>query len=75
LGITSGVKVTELTAGKLKTEGVQEGFIITRINDRPVNSADDVSLVLEDVKGGVYIEGVYPNGTVSYYAFGLNKTN
>lgn len=71
LGITNGVKVAELSAGKLRAEGVQEGFMITRINDKAVNSVEDLKRILNDVKGGVYIEGVYPNGVISYYAFGL----
>ncbi len=38
LGIDHGVKVTSLTAGKLLRAGIREGFIITQINNKPVNS-------------------------------------
>ena len=71
LGINSGVKVTELSSGKLRAEGVREGFIITRVNNKSVESAEDVKKILENAKGGVYIEGLYPDGIVAYYAFGL----
>ncbi|MBN2818644.1 MAG: Do family serine endopeptidase [Bacteroidales bacterium] len=71
LGISHGVKVTELKPGKLKAEGVKEGFVIIQINNQVVNRAADVERILENVDGGVYIEGVYPNGVVAYYAFGL----
>lgn len=71
LGIKSGVKVLNLTQGKLKNEGVQKGFIITQINNHPVYSVEDVKHELSGFKGGVLIEGVYPNGIVAYYAFGV----
>jgi len=71
LGIRGGVKITEIGSGKLRSEGVQKGFIITTINNKPVASVDDVKSILSGLKGGVYIEGVYPNGVVAYYAFGM----
>lgn len=71
LGIKNGVKIAELTDGKLKSEGVRTGFVITRINNQTVNSAADVERILKGITGGVYIEGVYPNGVVAYYAFGI----
>jgi serine protease Do len=51
--------------------GINEGFIITSINNQPVNAPSDIRKILENYQGGVYIEGVYPDGTVEYYAFGL----
>jgi Do/DeqQ family serine protease len=71
LGLKNGIKVAELRAGKLRAEGVKEGFIIVQINNQVVNSVDDVNTILNNIKGGVYIEGIYPNGIVAYYAFGL----
>ena len=71
LGIKYGVKIAELKAGKLRSEGVREGFIITQINNKPVYSVEDLKKKLDNIKGGVYIEGVYPNGVSAYYAFGL----
>lgn len=71
LGIKYGVKITGLTAGKLRAEGVREGFIITQINNKPVYSVEDLKKIVDNVKGGVYIKGVYPNGVVAYYAFGM----
>jgi serine protease Do len=71
LSISSGIKVAELSAGKLRAEGVKEGFIITQINSQPVNSVDDLQRVIKSIKGGIYLEGVYPSGVVAYYAFGL----
>lgn len=71
LGIKSGVKVNNIGSGKLRAQGVQNGFIITNINNRPVSSVDDVKNALSGFKGGVLLEGIYPNGVVAYYAFGI----
>ncbi|HLO58287.1 MAG TPA: Do family serine endopeptidase [Bacteroidales bacterium] len=71
LGIKNGVKVTDLQEGKLKQEGVKPGFIITQVNNTPIQSVAELEKLVNNLKGGVYIEGVYPNGMVAYYAFGL----
>ena len=71
LNITGGVQITELNPGKFMEAGIREGFIITRINNNPVRQSSDVRNILDGHQGGVYVEGIYPDGTVSYYAFGL----
>jgi S1-C subfamily serine protease len=71
LGIKNGVKVSEVQEGKLKTAGVKPGFVVTQINNKPVNSVDELGRIINSIKGGVYLEGVYQNGEVAYYAFGL----
>lgn len=71
LGIASGVKIKSLAAGKLRSAGIREGFIITSIDKKRVSSLDEIRAALENKEGGVLIEGVYSNGTKAYYAFGL----
>jgi S1-C subfamily serine protease len=71
LGIKNGVKIIRLDAGKLRNAGIREGFIIQSIDNRPVTTPSDITTVLNNKKGGVLIEGVYPNGTRAYYGFGL----
>ena len=71
LGITNGVKITSLAAGKLRAQGIQEGFIITSIDNQAVKSAEEVAEKLKTKKGGILIEGVYPNGMRAYFGFGL----
>ena len=71
LGIKNGVKVVDLDGGKLRSAGIKEGFIIQSIDKRRINTAEDIKLVLNDKKGGVLIEGIYPNGVRAYYGFGL----
>ena len=71
LGIKNGVKISEVHEGKLKSAGVKPGFVVTQINNKPVNSVDELGKIINSIKGGVYLEGVYQNGEVAYYAFGL----
>ncbi|MFP4557832.1 MAG: Do family serine endopeptidase [Bacteroidales bacterium] len=71
LGINHGIQIVDLKDGKLKEGGVEEGFIITRINRNNVKNVEDVPQILQNVSGGVLIEGVYPNGLVAYYAIGM----
>ena len=71
LGVESGVQITALSAGKLLSAGIKEGFIITSIDKKKIDSLDDVKAALENKEGGVLIEGIYPNGMKAYYAFGI----
>ncbi len=71
LGIENGLKVSKLSAGKLLSAGIKEGFIITGVDKKKISSVDDIKSALENKKGGVLIEGVYPNGMRAYYGFGL----
>jgi S1-C subfamily serine protease len=71
LNVTSGVKITGLTTGKLRSAGIRDGFIITHVDKKPVSSAEELKNTLESKKGGVLIEGIYPNGMRAYYAFGM----
>lgn len=71
--INFGVKIIEIKPGKLLKAGVDEGFIITKINRQPIHSIDDMKVLLKEVNGGVYIEGIDNDGTTRYFAFGINS--
>jgi Do/DeqQ family serine protease len=75
MGLESGVKITELSAGLLANQTeIQEGFVITKINGRSVSKVDEVTRLLQDQKGGIMIEGKYPGRDKTfYYAFGLEN--
>jgi serine protease Do len=71
LNIRNGVKVTAINGGRLRSSGIKEGFIITRIDQQAVNTPEDIARALDNKRGGVLIEGVYPNGTKAYYGLGV----
>jgi Do/DeqQ family serine protease len=71
LKIKNGIKVTNLWNGKLSKAGVAKGFIIVRIDNEAVDSVEDLGRILEDKRGGVLFEGIYPNGRAMYYGLGL----
>ena len=71
LKIANGVKINELTDGKLKRAGLKKGFIITHIDKQPVDSPEEVNRILRSKEGGVLLEGVHANGAPDYYGLGL----
>ncbi len=71
LGINYGMKIVELTAGRLKQSGIEQGFIILKANRTPISNVTDLKNVILSTDGGLFITGVYPNGQVAYYAINL----
>jgi serine protease Do len=71
LNIENGLRISRLGGGKLRSAGIREGFIIIAIDKKKISSVNDLESALENKKGGVLIEGVYPNGMHAYYGFGL----
>ena len=70
-GINDGYKISHLDNGLLRNSGIREGFIITSIDKQPVHSTQDLKEAFTSKKGGVLIEGLYPNGMRAYYGIGL----
>ena len=70
--ISNGVQISELNPGKLRMKGVREGFVIVKVNQENVNNVEDIKRIINKSKGGVLIEGLYPNGKRAYYAIGLD---
>jgi len=71
LEINNGIKITKLDKGKLKTSGMKEGFIITNVNKKPIFEIKDFKRELSNAKGGILVEGIYPNGEQAYFVFGM----
>ncbi len=72
LNLDHGVKVTRIGPGKFRSAGISEGFIITRIDKKNVYTPDDVLKAISKSEGGVLIEGYEPDGSKSYYGFGID---
>lgn len=66
------MKVAKIGNGKLKEAGVTEGFIITDVNKRPVFEVNELIRIIASARGGILIEGLYPNGETAYFVFGVN---
>jgi S1-C subfamily serine protease len=71
LSLKSGVQVASIEKGKMKEAGIKQNFIITFVNNTMVASPADVAALVKKAKRSVLVEGVYPDGSVFYYAIGL----
>lgn len=65
LDIRGGVQVAQVNSGGLLARArVREGFVITHINDRVVDSVSDLNTLTDKVRS---IDGVYPDGRAASY--------
>lgn len=76
LNISNGVQVAGIKNGPFKDAGVKDGFVITEINGRNVNTVDDVETIYNQImkKDGdkvMFLTGLYQNGKKYYYAVNL----
>ena len=68
-GLTSGVKVTNITNGKLRQMNISDGFIFIKVNNETYNSVEALIEKLENYVGQVRIEGVSASGRKQYLSF------
>lgn len=76
LGLEHGVIVKSLGNGKLsRYTDIKEGFIITKVNDRPVNSVKDFNQMIKDKRSGelVILSGTYKQNPKSEYNYAFRK--
>jgi serine protease Do len=71
LNISSGVKVKTIEPGKFKSLGLEEGMIISKINQEPVESVEQLTNKLNNTKGGILLEVILEGGKKEYLGFGL----
>ena len=71
LNITYGVKIETLTAGKLKSIGIQPGMIITKVNNEQVDTVEKLTSKLNGANKGILLEVLSASGKKNYYGFGL----
>ncbi len=66
-----GVIIENIGKGKWKDAGVKNGFLITSINNQPVNNVNKLRSLLRNSSGqGILIKGMYPDGKEAYYGLG-----
>ncbi len=72
-GIRGGVAVKDIKKGGIIDEAttMEEGFVITKVKDKTINSIEDLEEIIMRSQGGVMVEGFYPGDpNTYYYAFG-----
>ncbi|NNF01394.1 MAG: Do family serine endopeptidase [Bacteroidia bacterium] len=74
LGISNGLKIVDLDDGKLKNyTDIRKGFIITSVNENPVNNIEDFVNIIGNTRGTVMIEGIYPEKANSTYLYAFKN--
>ena len=67
--IENGVKVTNISTGKLRKMNISEGFIFVKVNGEAQNDPAQLIELLEFYKGQVRIEGIASNGSTQFLSF------
>lgn len=69
LKIDNGIRVKKIRNGFFRQLDIPEGFIITQINNRPVETPEELANILEKIKGRVIIDGVTSKGRRVYIPY------
>jgi Do/DeqQ family serine protease len=69
LRIPSGVRVNVVREGLMRRLGVQEGFVVTHINQRTIDAPEQLEEILTRIRGKVRIDGVTGEGKKGYYSY------
>ena len=60
--LEGGVRIKNVRPGKWKEAGIKDGFIIGFIDKIAVDNVEDLNRILEFKRGGILVEGYYPDG-------------
>jgi Do/DeqQ family serine protease len=71
LNISYGVKVKSIQPGKLKSIGLTEGMVISKINNEPIETVEQLTTKLNGVNRGILLEIITESGQKDYRGFGL----
>ena len=71
LNISYGVKIKTLATGKIKSLGLTEGTIITKINNEPIETVEQLTTKLNAMNRGILLEIMSESGKRDYVGFGL----
>jgi len=69
LNIKTGIRITKIRGGLFQRLGIEEGFIITHINDVPIDDPETLIRLLDRIRGRVIVEGISRRGVRGYYSF------
>ena len=68
-GSEGGFRVSGIRSGRIAQMGLPDGFIIISVNKRVPESLSELEKLIAQSRGKIYIDGIHPNGTRSYYSF------
>lgn len=71
LNIAYGVKIKSIETGKLKSLGLKEGMIITKVNNEVVETVEQLTSKLNGMNRGILLEILTESGKKDYVGFGL----
>lgn len=75
LNIKGGVEIKSIKSNGLFSKvRVQEGYVITKANNKEIKNTEDFLKVIEEAKGTIKIEGIYP-GYAGVYPIEVNVDN
>ncbi len=64
----NGLKVISIYKGsKVEATNMEPGFVITKLNGKPVSSTDELASGIATARGKVMLEGVYEQFSETYY--------
>jgi len=69
LDVEGGVKISDIQGGLVERLGIEEGFVVTSINQRAINNPRELEEILTRIRGRVRIEGVSNEGVKGYYSY------
>jgi len=73
--LSGGVKVKKISAGIFRNQtAMTEGFVITKVDKKPIANAKELEKIIKATKGVVLIEGIYPaDSEAAYYGINLGE--
>lgn len=69
--VDCGIKVSSLGNGKLKSLGLREGTIITKLNNKPICSVEEFKEIIGTEDGGMLLELATSRNRREFIGFGL----
>jgi Do/DeqQ family serine protease len=70
-GMKAAARIAEVGDGPFRSAGIPEGFIVTRIEGKPVATAQDAHEILLLASGNIVVEGYLPQGRGAAFAVKL----
>ncbi|MGB1037590.1 MAG: S1C family serine protease [Bacteroidia bacterium] len=68
-GIDQGIKISNITNGKIRKMNLSEGFIFVKVNNLEFDNAEELISFLENHQGHIRIEGVSDSGAKQFLSF------